>query len=409
MAMNFRDLLVRRTSPGTTEPPDRPRVLVIAPTPFFADRGCHVRIYEEAQVLQDLGYEVEIYTYPIGRDLPGIPTRRTIPVPWYRKLGPGPSYHKLYLDVLLLLTCARSIFTRRPVLIHGHLHEGALLAAVLGKCFGIPCVADLQGSLTRELSDYDFAGNQSLIYRALRTVEGWIDRSAGHIVASSRTMRDDLIERFDVQEDQVTVVEDGVGKGFFEDPGLPHRELYGISTTDRVVVFLGVLTELQGIEILMQAIPTVLSKHVDVTFLVIGYPDEDVFASRAEREGFGDDVIFTGKMDYLAISQTLSMCDLAISPKLSETEGNGKLFNYMAAGLPTLVFDNPVNRDILGDCGIYVESRTADAFASKILETLDGGEATETLGEKARERARRTCSWASNAPILQRVYEKLLR
>ena len=103
------------------------------------------------------------------------------------------------------------------------------------------------------------------------------------------------------------------------------------------------------------------------------------------------------------------MQELECAAFMSTTTDRSVAFNYMAAGLPTLVFDNPVNRDILGDCGIYVESRTADAFASKILEALDGGEATETLGEKARERARLICSWASNAPILQRVYEKLLR
>ena len=163
-------------------------VLVIAPTPFFADRGCHVRIYEEVQLLQDLGYRVEVCTYHLGRDLPGVRTRRTIPIPWYRKLGPGPSYHKLYADALLFGTCVRSILARRPALIHAHLHEGAMLGALLGKLFRIPCVADLQGSLTKELEDYTFAGNHSLVYRLLRAMEGWINRSVDQIVVSSDVM-----------------------------------------------------------------------------------------------------------------------------------------------------------------------------------------------------------------------------
>jgi len=32
-------------------------VLMIAPTSFFADYGCHVRIWEEIQALQHLGHE----------------------------------------------------------------------------------------------------------------------------------------------------------------------------------------------------------------------------------------------------------------------------------------------------------------------------------------------------------------
>ena len=385
------------------------RVLVIAPTPFFADRGCHVRIYEEAQLLHDLGYDVEICTYPIGRDLPGVRTRRTIPVPWYRKLGPGPSYHKLYLDLLLLATCIRSILSRRPTILHGHLHEGAMIGAILGKVFGIPCVADLQGSLTGELGDYDFAGNVSFVYRALQTVEGWIDRSVDQIIVSSTAMREDLVGRFSVPESRITVVKDGVGKGFFDEANPRQPEAYGIPSSHRVVVFLGVLTELQGIEILMQAIPRVLAKKDDVTFLIIGFPDEEHFAARAATEGFADRVVFTGKMDYLAISQALAMCDLAVSPKISETEGNGKLFNYMACGLPTVVFDNAVNRDILGEHGIYVSQRNAREFAFRVVEALDGGDAIESLGAQSRERAKRVCSWESNAPVIEGVYSQLRR
>ena len=32
------------------------RIMMIAPTPFFADRGCHTRIYGEITALQRLGH-----------------------------------------------------------------------------------------------------------------------------------------------------------------------------------------------------------------------------------------------------------------------------------------------------------------------------------------------------------------
>lgn len=47
------------------------RVLMIAPTSFFADYGCHVRILEEARILKKLGCRVTICTYHNGRNLPG--------------------------------------------------------------------------------------------------------------------------------------------------------------------------------------------------------------------------------------------------------------------------------------------------------------------------------------------------
>ena len=54
------------------------RVLMIAPTSFFGDYGCHVRILEEARALQRLGHRVTIVTYRNGRDVPGLDIRRTL-------------------------------------------------------------------------------------------------------------------------------------------------------------------------------------------------------------------------------------------------------------------------------------------------------------------------------------------
>ena len=43
------------------------RILMIAPTSFFSDYGCHVRILGEARVLQRHGHAVKIVTYYKGR------------------------------------------------------------------------------------------------------------------------------------------------------------------------------------------------------------------------------------------------------------------------------------------------------------------------------------------------------
>jgi glycosyltransferase involved in cell wall biosynthesis len=204
-----------------------------------------------------------------------------------------------------------------------------------------------------------------------------------------------------------------VGRGFFDAPAPHPREQYGIPSDHQVVVFMGVLTKLQGVDILMDTIPVVLKERDvpvvlkerdDVTFIVIGFPHEDRFAEELARRGGSDRVVFTGRIDYLSVSRVLAMADLALSPKMSETEGNGKLFNYMACGLPTVVFDNRVNREILGEYGIYVENGTAPEFARKVLEALSGGPRVRELGVRLRERAKERASWEANRPVIQKVY-----
>ena len=78
------------------------RVLMVAPTPFFGDRGCHIRILEEVRALRGLGVETLVATYAVGRDLPRSATVRTPRVPWVRTLPVGFSPHRPYLDALLL-------------------------------------------------------------------------------------------------------------------------------------------------------------------------------------------------------------------------------------------------------------------------------------------------------------------
>src|SRR6266571_9013076 len=132
---------------------------MIAPTPYFSDRGCHVRIYEEALALTKLGHEVCIVTYHLGRDMPGVRVVRTPHVPWYDKLEAGPSWHKPYLDALLLWKSLAVVRSFRPHLIHAHLHEGALIGSVLKRLLRIPLLFDYQGSLSGESLNHGFFGD----------------------------------------------------------------------------------------------------------------------------------------------------------------------------------------------------------------------------------------------------------
>src|SRR5450759_4496702 len=84
-------------------PPMSYRVLMIAPTSFFLDYGAHVRIREEARILQARGHRVKIVTYPLGRDLPGFDIERTLPIPFRARQEVGPSRSKLIIDLLLAL------------------------------------------------------------------------------------------------------------------------------------------------------------------------------------------------------------------------------------------------------------------------------------------------------------------
>lgn len=378
------------------------KILMIAPTPFFSHRGCSVRVYEETSALEKLGNEVVICTYHYGDDIPGLAVHRIINVPWYKKLSAGPSYHKLYLDILLwfkALLVARQV---KPDVIHGHLHEGTFLGYIVGRILNLPLLSDIQGSLTGELKAHGFVASEGLYLALLRRLEQMISNMPQATVASSSAVADGLRNDFGTQD--VFLALDGVDSEVFR-PSVDKPTLRQSIPSDRkVVVYLGLLSYYQGIDCLLEAIPQVLRMNERVHFLIMGYPDVKGYSKRADQLGITGHVTFTGRIPYSKAPSYLALGDLAVSPKLAETESNGKLYNYMACGLPTVAFDTPVNREILGDLGLYATLGDASSLAATISDAISDEAILADLGEKLRERAVKHFSWENTAKQLMHCY-----
>lgn len=384
------------------------RVLMIAPTPYFADRGCHVRIYEEARALIALGHDVRILTYHIGRDMPGIPVYRIPQVSWYRKLAAGPSWQKPLLDILLFFRAMQVARRFEPHLLHAHLHEGAFLAIFLKKLMRIPVIFDCQGSLTTEIIDHGFVKSGSILCSIFGMIEKWVNRRADFIITSSGEGARDLVDRWKMDSGKVEQLIDGVEcDEFTPQPGEPARKELQLPMDRPVVVYVGVLNRYQGIDLLLEAMWKLRLKGVPLHLVVMGFPEED-YKRIADEAGMADTVTFTGRVDYARVSFYLSAGDIAVSPKISLSEANGKLFNYMACALPTVAFDTPVNREIMGDTALYAEYGDADDFAAKLEVLLEDGELRRELGRKAREKAKREHSWEARGRLLEGTYRKML-
>jgi glycosyltransferase involved in cell wall biosynthesis len=387
---------------------DRLKILMIAPTPYFADRGCHVRIYEEARALRSIGHDVRIVTYHIGRDMAGIPTERIVKIPWYKKLSAGPSWHKLYLDVLLFFKAWQVARDFCPDVLHAHLHEGAFLGAFLKKFLKVPMVFDYQGSLSGEMEDHGYLNKGSLLYRLFASLENFIHRQSDVIVVSSGQSAKLLCTEWAISETKLAKVIDAVDTEFFSPVGAAELKLkLNLPSGLPVVVFTGILSSYQGIDLLLESAAFLKKSRVNIHFLVVGFPEEQ-YCQRALDMGIDDLITFTGKVPYDEIPNYLGVGDIAVSPKISTTEANLKLFNYMACGLPTVVFEAEVNREILEDSGVYAKFGDSEDLA-KVLEVLSQDKVRMAeLAAKARNDAVSRHSWTSRATNLEELYIKLV-
>jgi glycosyltransferase involved in cell wall biosynthesis len=383
------------------------RILMIAPTPFFADRGCHIRIYGEICGLQKLGYEILLCTYGLGADMPGVKTVRTFNFPWYRKLTAGPSITKIFLLPLLVITTFKQIKKFRPGIVHAFLHEGALIAKCCSFWHKSPqYFFDMQGSLTGELLQHKFIKRDSLIYKLFAFIERRINNFFP-IITQSKNLEQQLWDSGIVPQ-RVTNVLDAANIEWFS-PRMPNVQLaarYGIDLNKPRVVFMGLLETYQGVDIMFEAFREVHHQIPDVQFIVIGYPNIEKYRELVASYGLEKRVFFLGKKRYCECPDYLALGQIAVAPKVSLAEGDGKLYDYMAMGLPTVAFDRLISREIMADCGLYAVFKDSFDLAQKILYLLRYRETAELFSKKARQRAVKYLSYNIMAKKISDFYKQ---
>jgi glycosyltransferase involved in cell wall biosynthesis len=394
--------------------PRRFRVLMVAPTSFFSDYGGHIRILEEAYALQDLGQELAVVTYYKGSDMPGLDIRRTAPLPYHSDYEVGSSRHKLVFDVYLAAKTIREGLTFKPDVVHGHMHEGALIGGVLAKMLRVPLVFDFQGSLTAEMVDHKFLDENGRVYAAAyrleKVITNWFPDA---ILTSSGRAREILHQDFHVPRSRIRTLPDCANLTRFDPDKFSSeakkqlRQRLGIPDGRIIVAYLGLLTDYQGIPHLIETAVRLKAAGENIHFLIMGYPNHVHYQNIAQAKQVADTITFTGKVEYRDAPFYLSLGDIAIAPKMSDTEGSGKVLNYMALGQPIVAYDSPVHREYLAEFGVYAASGDVGELTTAVAGLSHDPERRAWLGGQLRERARTQFSWDAAGRQIVNLYDEL--
>ncbi|MFZ0548550.1 MAG: glycosyltransferase family 4 protein [Candidatus Promineifilaceae bacterium] len=396
---------------------DRPsrHILMVAPTSFFSDYGGHIRILEETLALQSLGQRVTIVTYYKGDDMPGLTIHRTPPLPWHAEYEVGSSRHKLAFDVYLAVKSLLVNLRVKPDIIHGHMHEGALIGGMLARLSGVPLVFDFQGGLTGEMIDHNFLDRNGRLYPWVHRVEKYICQMPQAILTSSLRAENLLAGEFGVPRRAIHPLPDCVDLNRFEptkfsaESKLKLRRQLGIPDGRPVVAYLGLLADYQGTDHLVRAAAYLKQRGEDIHFLIMGFPRVQHYRAMADAMGVSDRIRFTDKVDYRQAPYYLSLGDVTVSAKMSATEGSGKVLNYMAMGQPVVAYDTPVHREYLAENGVYVSVGDFRGLADAVRDLIHDPERRICLGQKLWQRAAEKYSWQRAGEEICGLYEELLR
>src|SRR5688572_27927776 len=159
------------------------KILMIAPEPFFEPRGTPFSEFFRIKALTELGYQIDLATYPIGKDvdLPGLRIFRSLPVPFVKKVKVGPSWGKLFLDFFLFFTVIKLLLKNQYDCIHTH-EEACFLGGMLSRFWKIPHVYDMHSSLAQQFINFNVTRSRFL-HRIFQFFEKKALKSSDAIIA----------------------------------------------------------------------------------------------------------------------------------------------------------------------------------------------------------------------------------
>jgi glycosyltransferase involved in cell wall biosynthesis len=390
------------------------KILVVAPTPFFSNRGTHIRILEEALALEKMGHEITIATYHIGEEIKDkvetkIDVRRIRRwLFWYKKIEAGPDWQKILLDLMLIRKVFSLARKNRPQIIHSHLHEGVLIGWIVKKLLfwrKMKLVSDLHGSLTNEMVSHNYLKG-GLLKNIFQWLERFINSLGDAIITSSDENTKEIMKYLPGRK--IETVLDGVNLDYFASLEKKDdlRKKYDLPQDKMIVTYTGALIGNKGMAYLLDAIKHVLEKRKDIYFLIAGYPGEKM-KDFIQNNGFHDFIRLVSPLTYFELPNLLKASDVGIDPKDSGTrQASGKILQYMGAGLPVICFRRPNNHRYLGNLGSYVENIAHVDLAEKIIEVADNIHEHARIGDEIKKLSEQF-SWMCAAEKINLIYEEI--
>jgi glycosyltransferase involved in cell wall biosynthesis len=123
--------------------------------------------------------------------------------------------------------------------------------------------------------------------------------------------------------------------------------------------------------------------------------------------GVRDNVVELGTVPYRSLHHLHRACDIYVSPAYTETFAH-PLVEAMSSGLPLVVSDLPVHREICGDAGIYFPRFSPNALAERVVQIQESPELAEKLSSNGLRRAR-DFSWSEHVERLLVLAQQLAR
>jgi len=307
-------------------------------------------------------------------------------------------------------------------LVHSHYWLSAVVARELSARWAVPTVhmSHTLGLVKREVSDEEADAESDIRIE----IERRVMRETGAIVAASEIEADELIRLYGADPAKVSIVPCGVDTDVFRPiRQVDAREALGRDQCERLVLFVGRIEQIKGIDVLLDALGLLFKRRPDLRgelcLLVVGGAlDPGADAPEMEKvqelrrlvheHRMEDSVDFVGSVDQDRLALWYSAADLCAVPSLTESFGLVAL-EAMACGVPVVATRVGGLQTVVedGGSGLLVAPGDHAALAEAMEQVLMDHRLRMHLAHGARERAEQF-TWHRVGDGIEAVYERVL-
>ena len=386
---------------------------ILQVTNFFKpswESGGPARVaYEISKKLIERGHEVTVYTTdgfkwridveknkPV--DVDGIKTY------YFRNLS---SYltRKMNLPIPYYLPIVARRTLRDFDMIHIHEYRTVLAIVVhhYAKKYGIPYILQPRGSIPRASKSKQKKLFDALFGRA-------IIKDASKIIASSKLESDQYWDVFpDLEGEKIVHIPNGIDLETYQN--LPKkgefRKKYSIAEDEKVILFLGRIHKIKGIDILIEAFSK-LKEELQGVKLVIAGPDDgylDRLKLMVDKLSIEDDVIFPGPLYEKEKSEAYVDADVFVLPSKYESFGNVVL-EAMAHNTPVIVTNSCGISEWLSSAEII--NPTVDSLYVKLSEILKKSKSENLKSKRRMKKDVEKFSWETIVDRIESIYYEIV-
>jgi len=371
--------------------------------------GVHVDVFTRSQdehvphVVHELGYGNRVVHVPAGPEVPMAKRELT-------------EYIPQFVEGIKQFAAEKDL---QYDLIHSHYWMSGLAAETLSDVWGdIPIVHMFHtlGEMKNRIAQSDKEREGSYRINGEKQVIARVDR----IVAATLAERTQLQYLYKASKSKISIIPPGVDTcHFYPIPMDEARQYIGADPDNKLILFVGRIEPLKGLETLIRAISWHRTfQPGQVTLAVIGGdPDaspEEMSAEMARIQKLCDDlcmgrmVVFLGKRAQDTLPYYYSAADVLVMPSHYESFGMVAL-EAMACGTPVIASQVGGLAFLVqdGETGFHIPDQDPKALCEKMMILLSDEDRRAKMGLRAAEYAK-DYAWSNIAAQIVEVYKSLV-